>query len=288
MVRDLTPNVRILPMTRDAISGDEPRTFFLERVPRRGGVYYFKKRKIASPRGSLVLFQMEGAIIASAVLLETVVGACRNEDGEEQGGWHVFDVGSIRFLDVPVTSDELAVAAPDFRGKRFSQAAHMISGEHAAAIEALLDARCREAYGSEGAGFGRSGGLASTSAAAAAYVEGAVKTAMKLAREVERNPSARAECLRVQGARCKVCDVFDSGELYGIPGIIHVHHVNPLSLSEGERAVDPSRDLVPVCPNCHALIHSKEGGCYTIEEARRIVGRAKHTFAEFGRDAALS
>lgn len=45
--------------------------------------------------------------------------------------------------------------------------------------------------------------------------------------------------------------------IYGVSGIIHVHHLKPLHESIGIGIVDPSRDLVPVCPNCHAVIHSK-------------------------------
>ena len=42
----------------------------------------------------------------------------------------------------PVTSEELALAAPDFRGKRFSQASHKIDPANRAAIERLINGRC--------------------------------------------------------------------------------------------------------------------------------------------------
>jgi 5-methylcytosine-specific restriction protein A len=39
--------------------------------------------------------------------------------------------------------------------------------------------------------------------------------------------------------------------------VIHVHHTKPVgSLPENYR-IDPIRELVPVCPNCHAVIHAK-------------------------------
>lgn len=48
-----------------------------------------------------------------------------------------------------------------------------------------------------------------------------------------------------------------------------MHHLRPLS--DGiERETDPAKDLVPVCPNCHALIHSKDP-CYTVDEARALI-----------------
>ena len=40
---------------------------------------------------------------------------------------------------------------------------------------------------------------------------------------------------------------------------------------------DPVKDLWPVCPNCHALIHSKgQDEEYTMAEAREIVLQAHH------------
>ncbi|WP_417377468.1 HNH endonuclease [Gimesia maris] len=72
----------------------------------------------------------------------------------------------------------------------------------------------------------------------------------------ERNPKARAECLSHHGYRCFVCDM-TFAERYGEIGLnfIHVHHLRPLSETKGKRTVDARRDLVPVCPNCHAMMH---------------------------------
>ena len=92
--------------------------------------------------------------------------------------------------------------------------------------------------------------------------------------EVKRNPAARTRCLAIKGHRCIVCEQ-DLEEVYGIPGIIHVHHLKPIFESAGAREVDPEKDLVPVCPNCHAVIHSKgrnENDCYTPNEVREMLG----------------
>ena len=63
-------------------------------------------------------------------------------------------------------------------------------------------------------------------------------------------------------------------DAYGVPGIIEVHHLRPLS--DGcERETDPAKDLIPVCPNCHALIHSRQGDCYSLEEAREMIKQRK-------------
>ncbi|MBF4509315.1 MAG: HNH endonuclease [Aeromicrobium sp.] len=46
-------------------------------------------------------------------------------------------------------------------------------------------------------------------------------------------------------------------ERYGEVGreFIHVHHVESLAAIGGRHKVDPQKDLLPLCPNCHAMIH---------------------------------
>jgi 5-methylcytosine-specific restriction enzyme A len=72
----------------------------------------------------------------------------------------------------------------------------------------------------------------------------------------ERDPTNREACLVHHGTRCIVCD-FDFGLMYGAEaaGYIHVHHLRPLSEMGVEHLVDPIKDLVPMCPNCHAAVH---------------------------------
>jgi 5-methylcytosine-specific restriction protein A len=88
-----------------------------------------------------------------------------------------------------------------------------------------------------------------------ALIEGATTTV--LVNRYERNAAARALCLAHHGVHCVVCG-FDFESRYGElgKGYIHVHHIVPLSQTRGEYEVDPVNDLLPVCPNCHAMIHS--------------------------------
>ena len=89
-----------------------------------------------------------------------------------------------------------------------------------------------------------------------------------LTNEYERNVEARQACIEHYGAKCFICD-FDFEEVYGsiAKGFIHVHHIVPLSSIRSSYQVDPIEDLVPVCPNCHAVIHLR-GECLTIQEVR--------------------
>jgi hypothetical protein len=72
----------------------------------------------------------------------------------------------------------------------------------------------------------------------------------------ERDKGARDECLRVHGTTCVVCRI-DHQSLYGpiAEALVQVHHLTPISSLGREYVLEPSRDLVPVCPNCHAVIH---------------------------------
>ena len=72
----------------------------------------------------------------------------------------------------------------------------------------------------------------------------------------ERNPKARTACIAHHGLTCAVCN-FNFAEMYGPlgEGFIHVHHLIPVSSVKDEYELDPIKDLIPVCPNCHAMIH---------------------------------
>jgi 5-methylcytosine-specific restriction protein A len=88
------------------------------------------------------------------------------------------------------------------------------------------------------------------------YLEGTKRT--KLVASCERNPEARGDCIQHYGAQCQVCGlVFD--ELYGPigKGFIQAHHLVPMSEIGKEYEVNPVRDLRPVCPNCHAMLHKR-------------------------------
>lgn len=41
-------------------------------------------------------------------------------------------------------------------------------------------------------------------------------------------------------------------------GYIQIHHVKPLYSLDEEIIIDPLTDLVPICPNCHSIIHRKK------------------------------
>ena len=105
----------------------------------------------------------------------------------------------------------------------------------------------------------------------AAAIEGAAKTVMQT--RYERSPHNRAACLSYHGHACACCGV-DFGKSFpcvaAAQGFIHVHHLRPLALVGGAHGIDPVADLVPLCPNCHAVAHMGRPAPYSLEELRRL------------------
>jgi hypothetical protein len=90
----------------------------------------------------------------------------------------------------------------------------------------------------------------------------------------ERNPVARKRCIRFYGPTCVVCG-FDFEKTYGPigAGFIHVHHLTPRSTGGRKpRTVDPHKDLRPVCPNCHEMLHRKVPP-YSIKELTSMLSK---------------
>ena len=89
----------------------------------------------------------------------------------------------------------------------------------------------------------------------------------------ERSAYAREKCIEVHGYSCAVCGM-DFSKTYGSlgAGFIHVHHIVPLNEIGENYKVNPATDLVPVCPNCHAMLHrSYKGRHLSVEELRGLI-----------------
>lgn len=101
------------------------------------------------------------------------------------------------------------------------------------------------------------------------FIEGAVKQATINA--YERDPKARAACIAKYGVICQVCD-FNFETKYGEigKGFIHVHHIVDIATVGKSYQVDPINDLIPVCPNCHAMLHT-ETPAMSIEKLKQLI-----------------
>jgi HNH endonuclease len=87
----------------------------------------------------------------------------------------------------------------------------------------------------------------------------------------ERDRSARTKCIAHYGCVCQACGVKLS-MIYGSVAeeFIHIHHTTKISSVGTEYQLDPIRDLRPLCPNCHAIVHLRKHP-YSIEEIQEMM-----------------
>lgn len=92
----------------------------------------------------------------------------------------------------------------------------------------------------------------------------------------ERDSHARRLCLAHYGTSCAACGFsFEAAFGQAGEGFIHIHHVVPVSQLGPGYELDPIRDLVPLCPNCHYMAHRRSVP-YTPSELRRMMKNAGH------------
>ncbi|MEW9674281.1 HNH endonuclease [Ammoniphilus sp. 3BR4] len=101
-------------------------------------------------------------------------------------------------------------------------------------------------------------------------VEGKAK--IYYGKRYERDPYNRKRAIEIHGLNCVVCS-FNFEEVYGERGkdFIEVHHVKPLSSLAGEEEIDPKSDLVPLCANCHRMVHRRYDEVLSVHELKQIV-----------------
>ena len=90
----------------------------------------------------------------------------------------------------------------------------------------------------------------------------------------ERSKKNRSICLAFYGYDCQGCGINLEHKYGSIASrFIHVHHITPVSVS-GEHVVDPIKDLIPLCPNCHSIVHL-ESPPVEITKLHQITGYEK-------------
>lgn len=163
-------------------------------------------------------------------------GVIDSEPEQDEPGRYGASVNAVTLLSSAVPLAFIRKNHPAWKWPTYPRSYATIDG----AIEARLD----ELLDSYQAGF------------AEPLVEGAAKAVSAMVHE--RNPISRQQCIAHYGATCFACG-FNFGEVYGetAEGFIHVHHLKAIA-GAGERKVDPIKDLRPICPNCHAVIHRQD------------------------------
>lgn len=100
----------------------------------------------------------------------------------------------------------------------------------------------------------------------------------------ERDPENRRKCIEHYTTKpkrpitCIICD-FDFESIYGEHGrdFIHIHHKTPLHEIKNDNNINPVEDLIPVCCNCHAMLHRKRDQLMKPEQLRDIINIQKES-----------
>ena len=101
--------------------------------------------------------------------------------------------------------------------------------------------------------------------------EGERKHITKEMEVIRRNPQLRQQCISRYGYQCQCCGM-NFAEMYGEAlgtNFIEVHHLKPISTFETEGIPkDFVENLVPLCSNCHSMIHHIEQSDHQLRDLR--------------------
>lgn len=87
----------------------------------------------------------------------------------------------------------------------------------------------------------------------------------------ERSQKNRKKALEIHGVTCVVCG-FNFNNIYGeelARNYIEVHHLE--SITKGRKKTNPKTDLMPVCSNCHSMLHRDRNRVIAIEELKHNI-----------------
>ncbi len=264
--------IRFLPMSKEIFpTYADVSEFLRETLPNRGGIYYYRTLPMKCQPNTLVLFQYKGQLIGSAISLlwKEYDKPCTLNDGVDYNGSYSFAINSIQLFRIPIEHIDYRTINPN-APNRFGQGKHIVPMEYLAQIIELIESRkpiktdvpviLPEEVMEDVEVF---------------LKEGAKQTITINA--YERNSQAREKCIshykkKNNGIiKCEICG-FDFGKVYGeqFSDKIHVHHLLELSAIGEEYEVDPINDLLPVCPNCHLIAHSRTPA-YTPSEIKKML-----------------
>lgn len=88
----------------------------------------------------------------------------------------------------------------------------------------------------------------------------------------ERSQKNRARAIELHGTVCSACG-FDFDLVYGAEharSYIEVHHLVSITRMKGE-TLDPAKDLVPLCSNCHSMAHRSKEGILSVTAIKELL-----------------
>lgn len=265
--------IRIIPMSEEEFENKTivqiQQDYFVNDLPNRPQCEYnYRASGLSSCDGSLVLFQYKNRIVASAIFKESV----KYKEPLEgiYKGYLSFYKDTIQILN-PISSEELKKFDNNF--EKFSNVKQYLKCAFESISELIQEKRLDTK---------RIIPVMDNDSTDIILLKGEYEVSVDddlnegkmitvKVNRYERSRKAREICLDHYGYKCMVCG-FDFEKVYGEvgKGIIEVHHKKALNEIKENYNVDPINDLVPLCSNCHTVIHSKKTNL-TIEELRDVI-----------------
>lgn len=250
--------VRIFALNKENFPGlNDVIEYFTNELPNNKNFKFdLLKTRLNCPDNTLIYFQYEGRIIASAIT-----------DAPKENHLPIIR-GSIRlFAHYGIPSKSLGLfgvkrANGALINKTITQGAVKIDPSSIGGLEGIMQAI-----------------LSNRSALSEEQIAGEEegKKVPSSGSRIERSKNNRMACLsNYTKIECQICGL-NFAEYYGpqFTNKIHIHHIVPIA-SAGPVTINPYRDLIPVCPNCHYILHSKSsGGGYSVDEVKEFVHRRR-------------
>ena len=88
----------------------------------------------------------------------------------------------------------------------------------------------------------------------------------------ERSITNRKKAIEIHGVSCIGCGfVFE--DKYGEHGknYIEIHHIQPLYTLGKPEVINPATDLVPLCANCHRMVHRRYDSVLSVQQLKEII-----------------
>lgn len=254
--------IRILPMGKKIFPDlDATLDFLSKTLQSRGGLYYYIRHNLACDGNALVLFQYDGMLVASAVMINQGTTSYQDENSNKYNGYYQFDMQTMKIFQERITLSQIQTVVPKIR--TFSHATQKIDCSYLNPILALIDYDDNQVFEEN---------WEYKSTVSEASPEGNKKA--HYVTKYERDPKNRAAAIKIHGLKCAVCG-FDFEKTYGVQGkgFIEVHHIKPLYMLEETMVINPLTDLICLCSNCHRMIHRKKNQVLSVEQLKEIYNK---------------
>lgn len=264
--------VRFLPMGKAVFPTEKlVGEFLTHTMPMRGYTYYYQASKMNCAPDTIVFFQYNGKLWGYAMLASTIeLEEPFEDESGKYNGYYEFFPETLSVFETPITAKEFSEIDSTF--KRFSQATQERPASLMPAIMELLTKKGKKAVDIYTPSINLPEEINEDDFC---IKEGAKKQIIVNA--YERNPKARDACIKYYKKKnggklvCEICG-FDFGTMYGamFADKIHIHHIVEISTIGEEYEIDATKDLIPICPNCHLVAHSKKPA-YTPEDIKKMI-----------------